>query len=83
MKHIRNLWSILRQEISQWKNEKKNLLLGILYIVMIAWLFYDQMLFVIVLSPFLFYWMRKQRIRQDHRKKEQIREEFREMLLSM
>lgn len=83
MKHIRNLWNILRQEISQWKNEKKNLLLGILYIVMIAWLFYDQILFVIGLSPFLFYWMRKQRIRQDHRKKEQIREEFREMLLSM
>ena len=23
MKHIRNLWSILKQEISLWKNEKQ------------------------------------------------------------
>ena len=32
MKHIRNLWSILKQEISLWKNEKKDLITGILYI---------------------------------------------------
>ena len=39
MKHIRNLWSILKQEISLWKNEKKDLITGILYIGMITWLF--------------------------------------------
>lgn len=42
MKHIRNLWSILKQEISLWKNEKKDLITGILYIGMITWLFYNR-----------------------------------------
>ena len=26
MKHIRNLWNLLKQEISLWKNEKKDLI---------------------------------------------------------
>lgn len=29
MKYIRNLWGILKQEISLWKNEKKELIKGI------------------------------------------------------
>ena len=61
MKHIRNLWSILKQEISLWKNEKKDLITGILYIGMITWLFYNRIVCMIFLSPFLFLWMRRQR----------------------
>ena len=41
MKHIRNLWNLLKQEISLWKYEKQELVKGICYIVMIAWLFFD------------------------------------------
>ena len=40
MKHIRNLWNLLKQEISLWKYEKQELVKGICYIVMIAWLFF-------------------------------------------
>lgn len=36
MKHIRNLWNLLKQEISLWKYEKQELVKGICYIVMIA-----------------------------------------------
>ena len=42
MKHIRNLWNLLKQEISLWKYEKQELVKGICYIVMIAWLFFDR-----------------------------------------
>lgn len=83
MKRIRNLWSILRQEISLWKNEKKDLITGILYIIMIAWIFYNRAAFVICLSPFLFVWMRRQRIRRRYKEKETLRKEFREMMLSI
>lgn len=83
MRHIRNLWEFLRHEISQWKNEKKDLITGILYLVMVAWLFYDRIFLVIALSPFLFFWMRKQRIRRESKKKEMLRKEFREMMISM
>ena len=50
MKHIRNLWNLLKQEISLWKYEKQELVKGICYIVMIAWLFFDQIAFVIFLK---------------------------------
>lgn len=83
MKCIRNLWNILRQEISQWKNEKKDLITGILYIIMIAWIFYNRPFFVICLSPFLFVWMRRQRSRRRYKDKEILRKEFREMMLSI
>lgn len=83
MKHIKNLWNILRQEISQWRNEKKDLIMGSLYIAMISWLFYDRMIFMIFLTPFLFLWMRKQRIRCERKKIEVLRKEFREMMLSI
>ena len=55
MKHIRNLWSILKQEISLWKNEKKDLITGILYIGMITWLFYNRIGCMIFLSHVCFY----------------------------
>ena len=45
MKHIRNLWNLLKQEISLWKYEKQELVKGICYIVMIAWLFFDRIAF--------------------------------------
>ena len=83
MKHIRNLWSILKQEISLWKNEKKDLITGILYIGMITWLFYNRIVCMIFLSPFLFLWMRRQRTRREYKKKEILRKEFREMMLSI
>ena len=83
MKHIRNLWNILRQEISQWKNEKKDLITGILYLIVIAWLFYDRMIVAILLCPLLFVWMRKQRNKNEYKKKEEIRRELREMMLSI
>ena len=83
MKHIRNLWNILRQEISQWKNEKKDLITGILYLIVIAWLFYDRMIVAILLCPLLFVWMRKQRNKNECKKKEEIRRELREMMLSI
>lgn len=83
MKHIRNLWNILRQEISQWKSEKKDLITGIFYLMMIAWLFYDRMIVTVLLFPFLFVWMRKQRNKNIYKKKEKIRRELREMMLSI
>lgn len=83
MKHIRNLWSVLKQEISQWKHEKKELVKGILYIVMIAWLFFDRMVFAILLMPYLLVFMKQQRIRKMHREKEKLRKEFREMMISV
>lgn len=83
MRNIKNLWNFLGQEISQWKNEKKDLITGILYIMMIAWLFYDRVVCMIFLSPFLFVWMRKQRFRREYKKKEMLRKEFREMMISM
>lgn len=83
MKRIRNLWSILRQEISLWKHEKKDLITGIFYIIMIAWIFYNRPVFVICLSPFLFVWMRRQRIRRRYKERETLRKEFREMMLSI
>ena len=49
MKHIRNLWNLLKQEISLWKYEKQELVKGICYIVMIAWLFFDRIAFAILL----------------------------------
>lgn len=48
MKHIRNLWNLLKQEISLWKYEKQELVKGICYIVMIAWLFFDRIAFAIL-----------------------------------
>ena len=51
MKHIRNLWNFLKQEISLWKYEKQELVKGICYIVMIAWLFFDRIAFAILLIP--------------------------------
>ena len=36
MKHIGNLWNLLKQEISLWKYEKQELVKGICYIVMIC-----------------------------------------------
>ena len=54
MKHIRNLWNLLKQEISLWKYEKQELVKGICYIVMIAWLFFDRIAFAILLIPYLF-----------------------------
>lgn len=83
MKHIKNLWIILRREISLWKNEKQDLITGILYLMMIAWLFYDRMIIAIGLFPFLFVWMRKQRNKSVYKKKEWIRKELREMMLSI
>lgn len=83
MKYIRNLWGILKQEISLWKNEKKELIKGILYIGMITWLFYNRVVFAVFLSPFLFLWMRRQRARCEYKKKEVLRKEFREMMLSI
>ena len=83
MRNIKNLWNFLGQEISQWKNEKKALITGILYIMMIAWLFYDRVIYMIFLSPFLLIWMRKQRFRREYKKKEMLRKEFREMMISM
>lgn len=83
MRNIKNLWNFLGQEISQWKNEKKDLITGILYIMMIAWLFYDRVICMIFLSPFLLVWMRKQRFRREYKKKEMLRKEFREMMISM
>ena len=49
MKHIRNLWNLLKQEISLWKYEKQELVKGICYIVMITWLFFDRIAFAILL----------------------------------
>lgn len=83
MKHIKNLWSILKREIVLWKNEKKDLVTGICYIMMIAWLFYDHLEFVFLLIPYLFLWMKKQRSRRKYRNKELLRKEFREMMLSI
>ena len=83
MKHIKNSWNILRQEISQWRNEKKELVIGILYMVMIAWLFYDRIIFVVFLLPLLFLWMKRQRARHKYKEQELLRKEFREMLLSI
>ena len=83
MKHIRNLWSVLKQEISLWKHEKKELIEGIGYIVMIAWLFFNRIVFVILLIPYLPLFMKKQRIRKMHREKEKLRKEFREMMISI
>ena len=57
MKHIRNLWNLLKQEISLWKYEKQELVKGICYIVMIAWLFFDRIAFAILLIPYLFVFM--------------------------
>ena len=75
MKHIRNLWNLLKQEISLWKNEKKE--------VMIAWLFFDRIAFAILLIPYLFVFMKQQRIHKVHREKEKLRKEFREMMISI
>lgn len=83
MRYIKNLWSILKQEITQWKNEKQELIKGIFYIVMVAWLFYDRILFVFCLTPFLFFWMRRQRIKHYQKEKEKVRKEFREMMISV
>ena len=83
MKHIRNLWNLLKQEISLWKYEKQELVKGICYIVMIAWLFFDQIAFVILLIPYLFVFMKQQRIHKVHREKEKLRKEFREMMISI
>ena len=83
MKHIRNLWNTLKQEISLWKNEKKDLSIGILYIGMITWLFFNHMLFALFLTPFLFFWMKQCRTRRERKKKEVLRKEFREMMLSV
>ena len=69
MKHIRNLWNLLKQEISLWKYEKQELVKGICYIVMIAWLFFDRIAFVILLIPYLFVFMKQQRIHKVHREK--------------
>ena len=69
MKHIRNLWNLLKQEISLWKYEKQELVKGICYIVMIAWLFFDRIAFAILLKV--------------HREKEKLRKEFREMMISI
>ena len=59
MKHIGNLWNLLKQEISLWKYEKQELAKGICYIVMIAWLFFDQIAFAILLIPYLFVFMKQ------------------------
>ena len=59
MKHIRNLWNLLKQEISLWKYEKQELVKGICYIVMIAWLFFDRIAFAILLIPYLFVFMKQ------------------------
>lgn len=83
MKHIRNLWNLLKQEISLWKYEKQELVKGICYIVMIAWLFFDRIAFAILLIPYLFVFMKQQRIHKVHREKEKLRKEFREMMISM
>lgn len=83
MKHIKNLWNVLKQEISLWKHEKKNLIEGILYIVMIAWLFYDRISLTILLIPYLFIFMRQQRARKIYQEKEKLRKEFREMMISI
>ena len=83
MKHIRNLWSALKQEISLWKYEKKELIEGIAYIVMIAWLFFDRIIAAIFLILYLPVFMKKQRIRKIHREKEKLRKEFREMMISI
>lgn len=83
MKHIRSLWNVLKQEITQWKNEKKDLTKGSLYIAMISWLFYNRMVCMIFLIPFLFLWMKRQRLRCEHRRTEILRKEFREMMLSI
>ena len=82
MKHIRNLWNLLKQEISLWKYEKQELVKGICYIVMIAWLFFDRIAFAILLIPYLFVFMKQQRIHKVHREKEKLRKEFREMMIS-
>ena len=66
MKHIRNLWNLLKQEISLWKYEKQELVKGICYIVMIAWLFFDRIAFAILLIPYLFVFMKQQRIHKVH-----------------
>ena len=83
MKHIRNLWNLLKQEISLWKYEKQELVKGICYIVMIAWLFFDRIAFAILLIPYLFVFMKQQRIHKVHREKEKLRKEFREMMISI
>lgn len=83
MKHIRNLWNLLKQEISLWKYEKQELVKGICYIVMIAWLFFDRIAFAILLIPYLFVFMKQQRIHKGHREKEKLRKEFREMMISI
>ena len=83
MKHIRNLWNLLKQEISLWKYEKQELVNGICYIVMIAWLFFDRIAFAILLIPYLFVFMKQQRIHKVHREKEKLRKEFREMMISI
>ena len=83
MKHIGNLWNLLKQEISLWKYEKQELVKGICYIVMIAWLFFDRIAFAILLIPYLFVFMKQQRIHKMHREKEKLRKEFREMMISI
>ena len=65
------------------RDQPKDLITGILYIGMITWLFYNRIVCMIFLSPFLFLWMRRQRTRREYKKKEILRKEFREMMLSI
>lgn len=44
---------------------------------------FDRIAFAILLIPYLFVFMKQQRIHKVHREKEKLRKEFREMMISI
>lgn len=82
MRRIRDLWSKLRKEIRLWKNEKGDLISGMLYGSIVCWLFYDRLWLLPGMAPLLIPWMQNRRKKRRQKEREHIRKEFREMMVS-
>ncbi|MBU5459921.1 type II secretion system F family protein [Anaerostipes sp. MSJ-23] len=81
MQIMKHLWKEFPNEIRQWRYEKKQLLYGILLGLFICWLFYDRIFLIMFMAPFLFPWMKYQRKKKFKKQRENLRKDFREMML--